>query len=121
MTGTVNVQPRGWWKLSRPCYDKPNRCPGWAGGAMKFAKVDRCPSGYITFGMSYDEYSDLEMDFDGAEMLRYPRPFAFGQCNRCDVIVLPFWTRKLSVFHWIRRAQWHFSDWQYWRDVRSGR
>jgi hypothetical protein len=108
-----NVQPRGWWKLSRPCYDKPHRCPGSSGGGWKFPKVDQCLGGYITFGMSYREYADL--DCDGLEFRRYPRPFALGQCNRCDVRVLPFWTRKLSPFWW-RRELWDaFTDWTWWR------
>jgi hypothetical protein len=30
---------------SRPCYNKPHRCPGWVGGGMTSAMVDRCPDG----------------------------------------------------------------------------
>lgn len=35
-------------RLSRPCYDKAHRCPGWAGGGWKSARRDRCPGGYVT-------------------------------------------------------------------------
>ena len=54
-------------RISRPCYDKRHRCPGWAGGGMLFAKVTRCNGGYITYGQS--------------------------RCNKCDVVVLPSFVR----------------------------
>lgn len=103
--------PRGRWRLSRPCYDKPHRCPGSAGGGPKFARVRRCEGGYVTFGMSYEEHAGLE----GADWDRYPRPFALGQCTKCDVIVLPFWTRKLSLFWWADHLWRKFTNWAWWK------
>ena len=35
-------------RFSRPCYDKPHRCPGWAGGGTRSARVDRCENGSVT-------------------------------------------------------------------------
>lgn len=110
---TDPVYPRGWWKMSRPCYDKPHRCPGSAGGGMKYAKVIRCEGGYVTFGMSRDKLDALH--FDDPEIGRYPRPFALGQCTECDVIVLPFWTRKLSPFWWRDHLWRKFTNWLWWR------
>lgn len=111
----ITIHPRGWWKLSRPCYDKPHRCPGWAGGAFKYAKVDHCPDGYITFGMSKEELAALDLSTDEWAKVRYPRPFALGQCTTCDVVVLPFWTRKLSLIWWWRESWWTFENWWWWR------
>lgn len=60
-------------RLSRPCYDKSHRCPGWAGGGGKYAKVKKCKHGRITF------------------------KYGFGRCNVCDVIVLPSWVRFIDI------------------------
>lgn len=66
-------------RISRPCYDKRHRCPGWAGGGMLYAKVTRCDGGYIEHGQS--------------------------RCNKCNVVILPRWTRWL--------------DWRYWDSYRA--
>ncbi len=114
------VVPRGWRKLSRPCYDKPRRCPGWAGGGWKFAKVRHCRDGGITFGMTRDKLNALSRAYDtdpaaARELDRYPRRLALGRCADCDVVVLPFWMRKLSPL-WLRRELWRgFANWSWWR------
>ncbi len=111
MTTAEPVCPRGRWKLSRPCYDKPHRCPGWAGGGWTYPPTARCVGGYITYGMSREEFAAL----GELRWRRYPRPFALGQCTQCDVIVLPSWTRKLSLLWW-RRVLWcKFTNWLWWR------
>ena len=34
-------------RISRPCYDKPHRCPGWAGGGLRYARTRHCDGGTI--------------------------------------------------------------------------
>ncbi|MGY0497113.1 hypothetical protein ACWZHB_01255 [Nocardia sp. FBN12] len=113
--------PRGWWKISRPCYDKSWRCPGWNGGGMRYAKVAYCPSGYITWGMSRAALEHLP----SAEVSRYPAWNALGQCSKCDVRVLPAWVRQLDPTYWLgeiqrvpirarRRARWWLRDLDDW-------
>lgn len=77
-------------RISRPCYDKCHRCPGWIGGGLKFAKVDRCDNGKITFPFN------KSFTFLG----KYCRVTGFGHCNRCDVLVLPYSIRLLDPTYW---------------------
>ncbi|RBO85154.1 hypothetical protein DFR74_1152 [Nocardia puris] len=98
---------RGWWKISRPCYDKWWRCPGWNGGGPHFARRVLCTekgTGFITFGMDKATYHALPVG------TRYPPLFALGRCDGCDVIVLPRWVRRLSVPQWWNQLR---SWWQY--------
>lgn len=69
-------------RLSRPCYDKPWRCPGWAGGGMKYAKVDHCDNGRM-LGWRGD--------------LRWPH-LRFHRCDTCNVVTWPSALRWLSPF-----------------------
>lgn len=71
-------------RLSRPCYDKPWRCPGWAGGGMRYARRDRCNDGRMT-------------GWDGEQ--RCPA-WRFHRCTTCDVITWPYVTRWLDWW-WI--------------------
>lgn len=93
-------------RLSRPCYDKPWRCPGWAGGGMRYAKRDRCEGGRM-LGWNHGEQ-------------RWPHLW-FHRCNTCDVVTLPFALRwVISVDWWgvvTRRAAWRLESW--WLDVRE--
>lgn len=41
-------------RISRPCYDKAHRCPGWAGGGWRFARRTRCWSGTLRHGRYYE-------------------------------------------------------------------
>jgi hypothetical protein len=59
-------------RISRPCYDKPHRCPGWIGGGDKLAKVKRCDGGRI--------------NVYGSKLWRWK----FGKCNTCDVRTIPW-------------------------------
>ena len=86
-------------RLSRPCYDKCHRCPGWIGGGNKFAKVDRCNGGRINFSF------DKSFFFLG----KYFRVTGFGHCNRCDVLVLPYSIRLLDPTYWKSEAIHKFS------------
>ena len=102
-------------RLSRPCYDKPHRCPGWAGGGLKYAKVDRCADGHIKIPSRLEECVDVATgEFDdnpGAH------PFRFGSCDTCNVITWPWATRLIDPSHWLSvtrhaltRLRWRLSD-----------
>lgn len=71
-------------RLSRPCFDKYHRCPGWAGGGMRRAEVVRCNGGRIDVS-------------NGARW-----KWRFHRCDTCNVIVLPYRARWLfpSVLAW---------------------
>lgn len=88
------------WRLSRPCYDKPWRCPGWAGGGSKLAYVQRCPGGSTTL-----------IDAEG---WRWKWGF---QRHDCGVIVLPLMTRWLDPTWWLWGPLWglNMKIWQ-WRN-----
>lgn len=60
-------------RISRPCYDKAHRCPGWAGSGMRYARTARCKNGYLP------------------EDLYGNRWWAWlpHRCDTCGVIVLP--------------------------------
>jgi hypothetical protein len=72
-------------RVSRPCYDKMHRCPGWAGGGTRFAKMNRCEGGSLT-GV-YDRRAWKW------------RPI---RCPECGVLVLPY------VVRW---ADWRWWGW----------
>lgn len=77
-------------RLSRPCYDKPHRCPGWAGGGMRYPKVDRCDGGRITVAPSLSEVLAAEETWDGHPIAN---PRRLGRCTECDVVTIPWaWT-----------------------------
>lgn len=84
-------------RLSRGCYDKFHRCPGWNGGGPKYPQRRRCNGGRIQ--VNYE-----------ARLWR----FRFWRCNRCNVVVWPYATRYLSpweiasdVKYWWRNRQYH--------------
>lgn len=94
-----------WWpRVSRPCFDKFHRCPGWAGGGTRYAKVRRCDDGHIRY---YDD--------DGHHRLWQWRCF---RCPKCRVIVLPYLIRWLDwryVWYWkLCRIPGDVNSW--WRD-----
>lgn len=83
-------------RLSRGCYDKYRRCPGWIGGGPKYARVKRCEGGYLI---------DV-----------YERPlwkWRFHRCSKCDVLVLPYVSRWLSVPNLIHEVRWKIRDLAY--------
>lgn len=91
-------------RLSRTCYDKAHRCPGWAGGGMKYAKGgSRCDNGriYVLPTMRHLRRllrgKDWELDWNthpGAH------PWRFGRCTKCNVVTWPHITRLLSPSWW---------------------
>ena len=67
-------------RFSRPCYDKPLRCPGWAGGGMRYARRDRCAHGRMS-GWHGDR----------------PWPtWSLHRCDTCDVVTWPYVVRWLN-------------------------
>ena len=78
-------------RISRPCYDKPHRCPGQKGGGPKYAKVLLCDGGIV----------------------HYPRSmWWFGRCELCRVLVLP-----PKMLRWIAPSEiwWKLKSlWRVW-------
>jgi len=77
-------------RLSRPCYDKPHRCPGWAGGGDRYAKIQRCEGGHLN-------------DLYEKRLWR----LRFNRCDTCDVLVLPYAIQYFGPWWWrytIRKA-----------------
>jgi len=87
------------FRLSRPCYDKPWRCPGWAGGGLKLAKKYHCENGRMT-GWEGDQ--------------RWPQ-WRFQRCTQCSTVTLPFALRRLDPT-WIA---WRITRWWETRDLRA--
>jgi hypothetical protein len=82
-------------RLSRHCYDKPHRCPGWAGGGARHAKVNRCPDGgYIALHYATRAWK-----------------WRFHRCNKCDVLCWPIVVRELDWRWWRWRLVGFRRDW----------
>lgn len=76
-------------RISRPCYDKFHRCPGWIGGGPRYPRgKSRCDGGRI------------QVDYN-APLWR----FRTWPCNTCNVVVLPYATRWLSAPWWTGEAR----------------
>lgn len=91
--------------FSRHCYDKPHRCPGWAGGGWRYPKVDRCENGRLR--IANEEHADPWMSF------------RWHRCSSCDVIAIPEVVRWLDPTWW---TWWLGSrignvayEWRWWR------
>jgi hypothetical protein len=94
------------FRLSRPCYDKPHRCPGWAGGGNRFpsekgeAKYGRCENGSIRTRMPRGgEPGD---DYPGI------RKWHFGRCtnSQCKVVTWPWALRWIDPSWTISWVKW---------------
>lgn len=92
-------------RLSRHCYDKPHRCPGWAGAGMLYAKVQRCDNGHLDTGDDWWSWREQ---------------WRFHHCDTCDVVALPLVVRWLDWRWWTwwlrSRVWWKVRDW--WKDMR---
>jgi hypothetical protein len=95
-------------RLSRPCYDKAHRCPGWAGGGWRLARMERCYGGYVTARRPW--LTGLDEDYPG-----HPgeHRWHFGHCNRCDVNTWPYVTRWLDLGYLSWRVRRAVDDWCY--------
>lgn len=100
-------------RMSRPCYNKPHRCPGWAGGGTRGAKIDRCDGGSIRTHKR-DRTFPCEYVYPSTAWWR------FGHCTRCGVITWPFairWFDWRYLLNWkaleiIRNIRWAVRDWR---------
>lgn len=82
-------------RISRPCYDKYRRCPGWAGPGFKYAKVEHCDNGFITFRDS-------------------PRwKWLIHRCPKCQIIVLPYYIRWADPTWYRFVVDWEISRLRY--------
>ena len=105
-------------RLSRPCYDKAHRCPGWAGSAMRSPKgPGACNGGRIRVPARHRDYTEMVLsaladDYDdtpGAHRWRV------GYCDTCNITTLPVGLCRLDPTNWnlrfrIRRIQWLAQD-----------
>lgn len=108
-------------RLSRPCYDKPHRCPGWAGGGWNTAKRDdRCPGGSVRTKGDDGYPGNVPEAMRGG----YPRhyPWRFGRCTRCEVVTWPVaWCNLIDPSMWQWKVQRLVQRIQYsWDDYQSG-
>lgn len=87
-------------RISRPCYDKMHRCPGWSGGGIHSAKVTRCEGGYISY------YTTTP----GSHQVKRLWKWRLNRCPKCGVVVLPYAVRYLD---------WGWYRWQQDRAVRA--
>lgn len=83
--------------ISGPCYDKPHRCPGWAGGGMRYATTSRCDNGRLSAGM-YD---------------RWAWQWRTHRCVSCRLLVLPYAVRHLDPRWWGHVAKRTATDIRY--------
>lgn len=82
-------------RISRPCYDKFHRCPGWNGGGVKFAKRKRCDGGSIRVNWDDPWWA-----------------WKFWPCEECNVLVLPYHSRKLSILWLLYELKWKIRNWR---------
>lgn len=100
MRTTTKTAPRVTVRLRRTCYDKPHRCPGWAGGGWRFPKPNRvvCQSG------------SLRTMYAG----RWWR-WQFHRHPTCGTVALPPVTKWLDPSWWwylvTCRLPWSVRDW----------
>lgn len=94
-------------KISRMNYDKPRRCPGWAGPGwnnMLFHRPNRkwkestCNNGSIKIR----HYKDDECKVDN----RWWK-FEFYKCDTCGVITLPLVTRNFDYYTYYLRIKYY--------------
>lgn len=93
-------------RISRPCYDKWWRCPGWAGPGFRYPKHEgRCDNGNI--GHTCPAWVEGR-----------PRwaswAWHFHRCPVCRVIVLPY------VVRYVDWTWWRFRVVSWWRYKRPG-
>lgn len=98
-------------RLSRPCYDKPHRCPGWAGGGTHMSVHDLCDGGRIRVRVPLEGYPG-EWEYPSTH------PWRFGFCDMCDVRTWPWVTRRLDPGWWrwqVQHLRSRIGNWLYWK------
>ena len=74
--------------ISRPCYDKYRRCPGWAGPGLRAARNPSCDGGIVPCS-----------------------PWRVSRCETCGLRVWPYTVRYLDPTWWLYKAR----DWKEYR------
>lgn len=90
-------------RISRPCYDKHHRCPGWAGGGMRHARRERCDGGSL------------------ARVIDYDSPWwkwRAHTCPVCGVLVLPVVIRYADPTWYAWTVPFRFRNWRWNRAAR---
>lgn len=88
-------------RISRPCYDKYWRCPGWAGGGTRGPKgADRCDGG----SLAPTGYWDNRL-----------WKWRLNHCPTCGLVVLPYMVRWLDWRFW----GWELHDLLRWLQERA--
>jgi hypothetical protein len=86
-------------RLSRPCYDKYHRCPGWAGGGWKWPKGEsRCNGGH------------LKVDWEKP----YRWHWKFHRCDTCNVLAFPYMAHWLSPGWYKFKVEMKVEDLKFW-------
>jgi hypothetical protein len=99
LTGSPEGKPAR-FRVSRGCYDKYKRCPGWAGGGRRYATVRRCNDGFLPYYTA-----------DGIHVRRLWR-WRVNRCPECRLWVLPY-ASKWADPSWLRWAvTWRLEDWR---------
>jgi hypothetical protein len=73
-----------------------HRCPGWAGGGLRYAKVSRCDDGRLVGGR------------DGTLFEGRFWWLRFNRCDTCDVLVLPYAVRYVDPRWLAWEVRWTF-------------
>ncbi len=106
-------------RLSRQCYDKFWRCPGWAGGGFRAARWQRCTGGSLLMP-GIRTVANVRGDAPGEFVPDDPWwKWRLHACNReCGVLALPYVTRWAdpSWLWWRLRCRWRERE-----DRREGR
>ena len=92
--------------LSRQCYDKYWRCPGWAGGGWKYPDQSRCDGGSLMVPDSWDREGTSTVPAD--PWWRWK----FYECRKCDVLALPYNTRWVDYTWWAWKIESKIQDWR---------
>ena len=100
-------------RWSRPCYDKPRRCPGWAGGGWKYARVTLCPEekpgGFSDDLMDGKPRGYLPIDSYESRWWRWK----IHTCPDCGVKVLPYMVRWTSWRTWQWEIEYRVRNFAY--------
>lgn len=99
-------------RVSRQCYDKPHRCPGWAGGGWKYTPESICDSSYV------DWYGHQEAD--GTWVDKRFKKWRLNVCrDKCGTLVLPYATRYVDpTWYWWTARDWP-NDFTYWTKAQA--
>lgn len=89
-------------RVSRPCYDKVRRCPGWAGGGERYARVQTCDGGMLPWEIYY----------------RRLWKWRTNRCPWCGLLVLPYMIRYVDPGHYKANIKYRISLWIWTRKQR---